>query len=343
MNRFSSICGGCLLLAVLLGGAPPAAKPTGSNDSPNDAALTERVKDLIQTLGDPEAGAARQNETSKSIGTLMSIGRPAVPALVKVVVEADPRDVGTIFGNKAAYSALVLDKIGEPAVRHVREKWAGLNEAERWKLMRFRGLHDYAAALPFALTSLESKSNDVVTQSVNFLGKYKESQAREPLQKKLKTAAPGLRWEIVAALGAIGGDGVDDALIALLDNDSWAAKGVGHGIPDCNLPAGWPDCRREVIDALGQLSSPKVLPALRAVLTRDAPVRQHLAMWIIPVLGERGDTECLADLGWIADSSAFAIGLRVEAREAMTTIVSRIKSSIVARLGLTLSPPTLLR
>ena len=49
--------------------------------------------------------------------------------------------------------------------------------------MRFRGKHDYAAALPFALASLDGKADEVVAQAVRYLGQYKEAKAREPLLK----------------------------------------------------------------------------------------------------------------------------------------------------------------
>jgi hypothetical protein len=178
----------------------------------------------------------------------------------------------------------------------VRREWGRAGEADRWKLMRFRGQHDFAAALPFALASLDSKADDIVAQAVRYLGRYKEAKAREPLLKALGAAAPRVRWDALDALTAIGGDGVAEAFTKLLDKDGWAARGEGLHPPDGYPPPWWPDGRPQVIRALGTLKAKAAAPALLTVLREKGPGRGYLGSVIIPLLGEFGHREAIPEL-----------------------------------------------
>jgi HEAT repeats len=316
------------LLLAAVATAPDATNPPGKDEP----AVDERVKALIAVLSKPDADEDVEG-TRKAIAELAKIGSPAVPHLVKVVVEADPKDIGTIRGNGPAYSALALDEIGKPAVEVVRKEWDRLDESARWKLMRFRGKHDYAAAFDFALGSLDSKSDDVVAQAVRYLGQYKEAKAREPLLKKLNTAAPRLRWEVLDALTRIGGEGVIDAFIGLLKKDSWAAKGEGQVPPPGRAPPWWPDGRPRVIEALRTLKAAKSAAALSDVLREHGPGRAYLGSFIIPFLGDYGAPECIPELNRIADELDANIApsldapseIKSKAIKAIRAIESRIR------------------
>jgi competence protein ComGC len=290
-------------ISILIGLLLPAdqgIRAAGNRDEKGDPAVDEKVKALIVVLSDRQAAGDKLEETRKAIAELVKIGPPAVPHLIKVIVDADPKDGGTFRGNGPAYSALALDRMGKPAVEPVRQAWDKLDEANRWKLMRFRGKHDYAAALPFALASLDSKSDDVVAQAVRHIGQSKEAKAREPLLKKLNTAAPRVQWDVVDALTRLGGADIVEAFIKLLDKDSWAAKGEGLQPPPGTPPPWWPDGRPRVIESLRALKAEKAWPSLLKVLQEKGEGKAYLGAQIIPFLAEYGGIECVPELKRIA-------------------------------------------
>lgn len=297
-----------LLSLPACGGRVLNADPPAESDSTADA----RVSGLIAVLSDREANGGKLEATRKAIAGLVEIGAPAAPHLIKVIIEADPKASGTFAGNGPAYSALALDRMDKPAIESVRLVWDRLNEADRWKLMPFRGRHDYAAALPFALTSLDSKSDDIVGQAAGYLGIYQEAQARGPLLKKLNTAAPRVRWEVLDALALLGGDDVVDAVIRLLEKGSWAAKGEGLDPPDGGMPPWWPDGRPRVIAALRTLRATKSTPAVVTVLREKGEGRAYMGDVIVPFLLDQGGPECLAELNRIknADPETLAPSVR---------------------------------
>jgi hypothetical protein len=282
----------CIVSGTLVQAADPPAKAGPAVDA--------RVRELIAVLSDREARDRKSEQTGKAIAELVKIGAPAAPHLIQILVETDPKVGGTFAGNGLAYSALALDEMGKPAVEPVRQVWAKLDEANRWKLMQFRGKHDYEAALPFGLTSLDSKSDDIVGQAVRYLGKHKEAKARESLLKKLNTAAPRVRWDVLDALTEIGGADVVDAFIKLLDKDRWAAKGEGLLPPEGGTPPWWPDGRPRVIEALRTLKAGKAAATLLTVLQEKGPGRAYLGAQIIPFLDDYGGPECADELKRIA-------------------------------------------
>jgi HEAT repeats len=316
------------LLLTAVGTVADATNPPGKDEP----AVDERVKALIAVLSKSDANEDVEG-TGKAIAELARIGPPAVPHLVKVITEAEPKDIGTVRGNGPAYSALALEEIGKPAVEFVRKEWDQLDERARWKLMRFRGKHDYAASLDFALVSLDSKSDEVVAQAVRYLGQYKEPKAREPLLKKLNTAAPRVRWEVLDALTQISGEGVTDAFIGLLKKDSWAAKGEGQLSPPGGVPPWWPDGRPRVIEGLRTLRAGKAIPAAVAVLQERGQGAAYLGSFIIPFLGDFGGPECLPELkriaaqpdGDIAPSLDTPTGIKSKAIKAVRAIESRTR------------------
>ena len=294
-------------------------------------AVETRVKSLIAVLSDRDAAGEKLERTREAIAELVKIGEPAVPLLVKTVVEADPKDGGTFNGNGSAYSALALDRIGKPAVGYVQALWPKLSEVDRWKLMRFRGQHDYAEALPFALASLDSRSETVCKQAVWFLGQYKEAMARRVLLDKLNTAPPRVRWEIIESLVEIRGEEVIDALVKLLDPDSWAAKGEGHPAFPGGVPPWWPDGRPRVISALRRLKAHKAAPVVLSILQSKGPGKAYMGSVIIPYLADFGTTGCIAELRLIdaarpedfAESLGTPIEIKQMAKDAIRKIARR--------------------
>jgi hypothetical protein len=64
--------------------------------------VDERVSALIAVLSDPEANGTKLEATRQAIAELVKIGPPAVPRLVRAIVEADRKDGGTVRGNGPA-------------------------------------------------------------------------------------------------------------------------------------------------------------------------------------------------------------------------------------------------
>jgi HEAT repeat protein len=281
---------------VLLLGADEITAPAVKTEPAKEAVVADRpdpevarrVANAISTLGLPEARGRNLPETSKAIDELVKIGPPAVPQLVRAILTGNE--------SEAAYSALVLDKIGPPAVVPIRTVWNEMDERSRWKLMRFRGQHDYGASLDFALTSLDSKDKNVRSQAIRYLGKYKETKARSQLLKLLNADAPSLRWKIVDALTAIGGDEVVRPFMELLAPDSWAARGEGREPPDGFPPPWWPDGRPQIVESLHVLNAKRAAPALLELLRERGTGKAYLGQFILPALGDFGFTSAVPEL-----------------------------------------------
>lgn len=290
-----------LASAVLLQTIAVAKRP--------NPAVDQRVKSLIAVISDPESPGARFEESHRAIAELVKIGEPAVPLLVETILASSGPTTDRVRGrrNGASYSLVALKRIGKPALPHVQKVWPKLDEANRWKLMPFRGQHDYTAALPFALASLESKSESVLSQAVRYLGQHKEAKARDPLLQILNTAPARVRWEVVDALTAIGGEKVIDAFIKLLAKDSWAAKGDGLIPPPGVTPPWWPDGRPHIVMALRKLKATKAASALVQLLEEKGPGKGYLADFIIPTLSEVGDRECIPALRRVAAANLAAL------------------------------------
>jgi hypothetical protein len=233
---------------------PPRArevvKPTTGDQ---ERTLDGRIKELIAVLASPDACSEGIENTRRAIAELVRIGSPAVPVLVKTVVGVAPVRDDSL--NGASYSALALDRMGPAALPGVLAAWDGLGEADRWKLMPFRGRHDAAAATEYALPSLQSESEEAVRRAVSHLGEFKVAEARQPLLRLLNGAKPRLRWAVVEALTKVGGEEVEDAFIRLLAPTSWAARGVGQPPPLGAVPPWWPDGRPHIVKALHALKS----------------------------------------------------------------------------------------
>lgn len=196
---------------------------------------------------------------------------------------------------------LALMAIGKPAVRPVREQWAALDDLDRWKLMAFRGRHDYAAALPFALASLDSESDAVYTSAARYLADHREAKAVGPLVKRLNAGKVRSRWVAFDALRTIKGPEVVEAFIKLLAPESWVVKGEGNQVPrDGGRPPWWPDGRPYVFRALYDMGAKEAVPAALRVLRERGPGKAYLGHAIVPFLAEFGGPECLPELQRIA-------------------------------------------
>lgn len=265
---------------------------------PATPAQAARIQALIETLFDRDAPGTKLVGTRRSIQDLAKMGPVAAPQLIRAVAAADP----ATDSHGSAYASHALVDMGRPAVGPVRAAWATLNPTERWQLMKFRGEHDYAAALPFAIASLESRDSWVAANAAHYLGRHKEATARKPLIAALNTTTPDARWTVIHALASVGGEEAVDALIPLLDKASWAAEGEGQ-IPPCGItPPWWPDGRPEVIEALRTLKAAKAAPAMLKVLREKGEGRAFFGGYIIPFLGEYGGLECVPELRRIAAS-----------------------------------------
>jgi HEAT repeat protein len=169
-------------------------------------------------------------------------------------------------------------------------------EADRWKFMDYRGKFDYAAALEFALASLRSKDLPIRRRAVEYLCRHQEPRAGPALLRMLHTEPSGLRWEVLDGLAQFGGRDVEDAFIALLAPQGWAAKGDHIVPPPTETPPWWPDGRAQVIGALGRLDARRSAPALLTVLQEKGPGKAYLAEFIMPLLGRWGHRDSIPEL-----------------------------------------------
>jgi len=194
-------------------------------------------------------------------------------------------------GNKLAGSML-----GESAQPHVARIWEKLSEADRWKLIRRPGCVPRKLAVSQAVRSLDADSFYVRREAARWLGKNKASEAKPRLLEKLHTEKSFVRYEIVGALAAIGGEDVVDAMIELLAPDSWAAKGQYKSAP-LDFPPYWSsDGRPTIIYALAKLKAKRSAPALLKVLQEKGNGKGYLGEFIIPVLGDFGYGEAIGEL-----------------------------------------------
>ena len=257
----------------------------------NEMKVAERIDALIKVFAHPEAQADNIDETARAIQELTTIGKPAVPPLMKAILGKNQ--------VVALYGALTLDKIGRPAVEIVRGNWPNWTEAEKWHFMRFRGKFDYLESVDFAHASLTSKSERVRRQAIEHFGLHKDGRARPQLLKMLNTEIPELhRWLVLESVAAIGNsDASADALIALLAKDSWAAKGKGLIHPLGHAPPFWPDGRIHVIKALGKMGARKAAPKLLEVIQEKEPNKGlYFSREIVRLLGEWNYVESIPEL-----------------------------------------------
>ncbi|HYV35991.1 MAG TPA: hypothetical protein VE988_09835 [Gemmataceae bacterium] len=105
------------------------------------------------------------------------------------------------------------------------------------------------------------------------------------------------RWRIVDALGYMGDDAVATALIALLEKNSWAAKGDGWqwegfaaGVPT------YPDCRHRIVTVLGQIDAKKAAPRLLELLKEKGSGKANWGYEIMPLLAKWGYKEAIPEL-----------------------------------------------
>jgi HEAT repeat protein len=251
--------------------------------------LDKEIESLIQVFADPKATSIDNiQEAIKASNALVAIGKPAVPKLIE-----------GILGNNdlvAAECANVLQRIGSKALDHVRARWQGLDEVNRWKLMRFRGKFDYKASLDFVFASLDSKKEAVRQQAHEYLLQHQEPRAKAKLLEALNNEAPRLRWHLVGCSVPQNDKDFIKAHIRLLEPNSWIALGQGRPPQDGGTPPWWPDGRDRVVEALGRMKAKESAPTLLKVLQETGEGRAYLGFQILPLLEEFGYKESLPEL-----------------------------------------------
>jgi HEAT repeat protein len=273
--------------------------------------LNRRIDSLIATWADPKLGGQAPSfgnpgdeETRKAFKTLVAIGKPAVPKLIEAVLGKNP--------IVATYCSYILEEIGQDALPIVRQKWKQLTDAEKWKLMSFRGKFDYENSLPFALSSLESKDPAIRSQAQGYLCLHREARAKSALLKAFKEDIPSRRWGMIGCIFPYDDQEVIDAHIRLLASNSWVAMGLGRAHPDGGTPPWWPDGRSQVIEAIGRMKAKKSGPALLKVLMEKGSGKAYLGPYILPLLAEFQYKESIPELKRIiaTDPSSLAPSLQ---------------------------------
>ena len=254
-----------------------------------------RVDALIKVLREENTGKnvdEHERRRERAEQSLVDLGKAAVPKLLDGV---EGSDLYSECGR-------VLKKMGKPAVDDVRARWPKLSHEIRWRLMEFRGLHDYEKAADYALWCLRVDSVELRSKAWGFLLKHKEKRVCEEFFCNLRGESEGPPYSgVIRREPVFDNEKEIDLLIALLHVDSWAARdlGIPHH-PGENRPR--PDDEREfVIDALKARKAKRAAPALLAMLAERGPGRAYYGAQIIPLLGDFGHQESIPELKRVLD------------------------------------------
>lgn len=225
------------------------------------------VEPLIQRLQDEDIGI-RIN-----IGNaLAKIGKPAVPALVRMLTDAKTdvrKTAAEILGRiKDAESV-------EPLVRLLKDDEFGVRFAAEYSLREFREL-----AIPPLLRALTSENSTLRKGAASVLGHTRDSKATIPLCHMLKSQDKGERISALEALEKIADRAAVEYIVPLLKDKN-------------------NDIRRLSVSALGKIGDIGTLMPLVSVLKKDKDTRQHVWKAIADILG----TDITKDSKEIAEST----------------------------------------
>ncbi|MFL5341487.1 MAG: HEAT repeat domain-containing protein, partial [Gemmataceae bacterium] len=226
-------------------------------------------------------------------------------ALVRLGKAAAPKLLDEVARSSDVYPACerVLIKMGKPAVDEVRARWLKMSHEVRWRLMEFRGRHDYDQAADYALWCLTVDSLPLRSNAWGFLLEHKEKRVKEEFFRNLRgeSAFPP-HVSVLSRDPVFDNEKEIDLLIALLDADSWAARDVGEPHIPRTLRYRPEDQREFVIDALKARKAKRAAPALLTLLAERGPGRAYFGPVIIPLLGEYGHKEAVPELKRILET-----------------------------------------
>lgn len=244
---------------------------------------------LIAVFRDPEVGGNNLEKTRRAYEFLVSMGKLAVPRLLRGVSDE----------NDDVYyrCARVLTDIGAAAVPDVRARWPKFNDAERWRMMEFMGKHDNDRGADYALSCLRSTDEKLRLKAWGYLLRHKEKRVKEEFFRNLEGSSdfPPC-YEVIRGESIFDGQREIGLLIALLDNDSWAAQ--DRGFPKRpRLARFMPnDERMFVVLALKARNAVKSAPKLLPVLQAQGPGRGYMGALVIPMLADWGYKEAIPEL-----------------------------------------------
>lgn len=225
------------------------------------------VEPLIQRLQDEDIGI------KINIGNaLAKIGKPAVPALVRMLTDAktDVRKTAAEILGRIKDTESV-----EPLVRLLKDDEFGVRFAAEHSLREFREL-----AIPPLLRALTSENSTLRKGATSVLGHMRDSKATIPLCHMLESQDKGERISVLEALEKIADRAAAEYIVPLLkDKDN--------------------DIRRLSVNALGKIEDIGTLMPLMSVLEKDRDTRQHVWKAIADILG----TDITKDSKEIAEST----------------------------------------
>lgn len=267
--RYSYTIPACLLLFGFFIYGCNSDKPT----------LEFQVAQLIRQL---DGDYTQRRSASKS---LIKIGEPAIPALIKTAHVADPalrREAISALGHigsPKAIPALVERAIMDPDIHN---RWRGAwainladngsaqaslqkylnaeNQQHRWNAAVALSALNNKEIVPILHQGLESEDVQTRWEAINALGRVYNSQTASLLIKAYDYSDIDMRQAIILSLGKIGTPDVVDTIIWALDNRESKIR-----------------CRAAM--ALGWIGNDSAIKALQSRLKseKDSNVKVHIA------------------------------------------------------------------
>lgn len=307
--------------------------------------MASNVKAGIEGLSDKDI-----NTRIAMADALVKIGRPAVKSLLDARDKMDPdaqlraEDVIVRIGAPAVDALIerlrydyggkdpdrghihaMLAGIGEPAVTPLINALSGESEHAAGAAQMLGDMHS-KRAVPALITGLKSGDESLREAFADALGRIGDPRAVKPLIAALKSESilsPAHPW-VIAALGKLKDPAAIPVLAPLLGdigssfNVEYALAAIGDpAIPTFNtaLKSENPDARKEAIEGLKKLQTPKAINALIGALKSSYPdVRSGTAS----ALGEIRNKKAVDPLiGALKDSQS---SVRASAAGALASI-----------------------
>jgi hypothetical protein len=293
-----------------LGTLAVVASVCGNAPADDKEETQKRVKELLEVIKSQELGGKERRDAADwAERELVGLGEAAVPGLVAAAAESERSS------RVDAAAHRTLTKVGKPAVPAIQAKWPDLNDEQRWRFIPLLEKHDPDSVREYARKSLDCKEEEIQIKAWHFVLRAKDEKVKERYFEVFdgKRVVPDrVRWALIPGYAPYFDEERENTiLIALLDPDSWAAKGKGLE-PQDGPGNAWSGDGRVV--AVRLLRARKVAdrksftntaaPGLLKMLQQRGKGQGYLADLILPLLLEAEYATAVPELERIAESTA---------------------------------------